>query len=52
MQEKLTIARPYAAAAFDYASEHNDVDGWAAMLTRLADAVTDPFSTFVRRILP
>ncbi|MGR8919793.1 MAG: F0F1 ATP synthase subunit delta [Gammaproteobacteria bacterium] len=42
MQEKLTIARPYAAAAFEYASEHNDVDGWAALLNRLAEAVSEP----------
>lgn len=42
MQEKLTIARPYAAAAFDYAAEHSDVDAWAAMLEALAVTVEDP----------
>ncbi len=41
MQEKLTIARPYAAAAFDYAEQHADIDAWANMLNALALAVSD-----------
>jgi F-type H+-transporting ATPase subunit delta len=41
MQEKLTIARPYAAAAFGYAEEHAAFDAWSGMLTRLAMAVSD-----------
>lgn len=42
MQEKLTIARPYAAAAFDFAEQASDIDGWSTMLSALALAVTDP----------
>lgn len=41
MQEKLTIARPYAAAAFAYAVEHGEVDAWSGMLQTLALAVSD-----------
>ena len=41
MQEKLTIARPYAAAAFSYAVEHGEVDAWSGMLKTLAAAVSD-----------
>ena len=42
MQEKLTIARPYAAAAFGYAVEHGEVNAWSDMLRTLATAVADP----------
>ena len=42
MQEKLTIARPYAAAAFAYAVEHGEVPAWSATLQTLATAVSDP----------
>ena len=42
MQEKLTIARPYAAAAFSYAVEHGELEAWAAALKTLASAVSDP----------
>lgn len=42
MQEKLTIARPYAAAAFRYAVEQGRVDDWSVMLEALAIAVSDP----------
>ena len=42
MQEKLTIARPYAAAAFRYAVEKGRVDDWSLMLEALATAVSDP----------
>ncbi len=41
MQEKLTIARPYAAAAFDFAAEHDQVDAWSEMLGALALTVSD-----------
>lgn len=40
MQEKLTIARPYASAAFAYAKEQGQVNEWAAMLTALAEVVS------------
>jgi len=42
MQEKLTIARPYAVAAFDFAEDANDVAAWSAMLDALANAVVHP----------
>lgn len=42
MQEKLTVARPYAAAAFSYAEDAGTVDGWSQMLEALAIAVSDP----------
>jgi F-type H+-transporting ATPase subunit delta len=41
MQEKLTIARPYAAAAFRHAVEKGRVDDWSVTLTALATAVSD-----------
>ena len=42
MQEKLTIARPYASAAFSFAEEAGDVSAWSAMLDVLASAVAHP----------
>jgi len=42
MQEKLTIARPYAAAAFAYAAEHGEIEAWSSLLDALAMVVTDP----------
>ena len=42
MQEKLTIARPYALAAYGFAAESNDVPAWSAMLNGLAEAVVHP----------
>jgi F-type H+-transporting ATPase subunit delta len=36
MQEKLTIARPYALAAFSFAEDAGDVPAWSAMLDTLA----------------
>ena len=42
MQEKLTIARPYAVAAFSFAEEANDVAAWSKMLDALASAVVHP----------
>lgn len=41
MQEKLTIARPYAAAAFEYAEAKQAIEAWADMLESLATAVSD-----------
>lgn len=41
MQEKLTIARPYAAAAYAYADEHGEIDTWSALLETLAQTVSD-----------
>lgn len=32
MSEVITVARPYAKAAFDFASEHQAVDTWLSML--------------------
>jgi F-type H+-transporting ATPase subunit delta len=42
MQEKLTIARPYAAAAYAYAEEHGELDAWSVLLEALALTVSDP----------
>jgi F-type H+-transporting ATPase subunit delta len=42
MQEKLTIARPYALAAFAYAGDAGDVPAWSAMLEALDEVVSDP----------
>lgn len=42
MQEKLTIARPYAVAAYAYADEHGEVEQWSTLLNTLAVAVGDP----------
>jgi hypothetical protein len=35
MSEFVTVARPYAKAAFDFAVEHQSVDRWQDMLMRL-----------------
>ena len=42
MQEKLTIARPYAMAAFGFAEDAGDVAAWSTMLDALASAVVHP----------
>ena len=42
MQEKLTIARPYAHAAYGFAAENNDVQAWSVMLNAMAEAVVHP----------
>ena len=42
MQEKLTIARPYASAAFGFANEHGQISEWSAMLSTLAEVVAHP----------
>lgn len=41
MQERLTIARPYAEAAFDIATEAGAVDEWSGQLATLAAIVRD-----------
>lgn len=40
MSEALTVARPYAQAAFDYAHEHQALDAWHALLQGLEALVS------------
>lgn len=42
MAEKATIARPYARAAFAYASEHKEFARWSELLNAAAVVVSDP----------
>lgn len=42
MAEAITVARPYAIAAFDEASKLNDLKGWSDMLQSAAHAVLNP----------
>ncbi|OTG63883.1 F0F1 ATP synthase subunit delta [Acinetobacter silvestris] len=50
MAELLTLARPYAKAAFAYASEHNATDDWSNALQMLSAAVQDEaFSAYLNR---
>jgi len=42
MQEKLTIARPYAQAAFGFAATAGDVPAWSSALRKLAEIVEHP----------
>ena len=37
MSEFVTVARPYAKAAFDFAVEHQNVDRWQNMLAFAAE---------------
>lgn len=37
MSEFITVARPYAKAAFDFAVEHNSIEHWQNMLTFCAE---------------
>lgn len=41
MAEKITIARPYAKAAFDYAREHDAFAGWSSLLSTASAVVAD-----------
>ena len=41
MSELTTAARPYARAAFDYASSNNVIDNWASMLSFCAAVADD-----------
>ncbi|WP_445114611.1 F0F1 ATP synthase subunit delta [Acinetobacter sp. WZC-1] len=50
MAELLTLARPYAKAAFAYASEQNAADNWSNALQVLSAAVQDEaFSAYLNR---
>ena len=50
MAEFLTLARPYAKAAFAYASEQNAIDSWSNVLQLLSAAVQDEaFSAYLNR---
>ena len=50
MAELLTLARPYAKAAFAYASEQNATDTWSNALQLLSAAVQDEaFSAYLNR---
>src|SRR5574344_2927446 len=50
MAELLTLARPYAKAAFAYASEQNATDAWSNALNLLSAAVQDEaFSAYLNR---
>ena len=42
MAESLTIARPYAQAAFLFADQHHALKDWSEMLQLLAAVATDP----------
>lgn len=42
MAEAITVARPYAIAAFDEASKLSDLKGWSDMLQSAAHAVGNP----------
>ncbi|MEN8107317.1 MAG: F0F1 ATP synthase subunit delta [Pseudomonadota bacterium] len=42
MAESLTIARPYAQAAFLFASQHHTLKDWSEMLQLLAAVAADP----------
>jgi F-type H+-transporting ATPase subunit delta len=39
MSDNITIARPYAQAAFEEAEKQSDLKGWAEILSSLAEAV-------------
>ncbi len=41
MQEKITIARPYAQAAFDLATEEGNLAEWSEMLNLLGTIIAD-----------
>lgn len=50
MAELLTLARPYAKAAFAYASEQNTAEQWSIVLQMLSAAVQDEaFSAYLSR---
>jgi len=42
MAEAITIARPYANAAFDLANEKGELKGWSELLAFFAQSVADP----------
>jgi F-type H+-transporting ATPase subunit delta len=50
MAELLTLARPYAKAAFAYASEQGATDAWSKVLELLSATVQDEaFSAYINR---
>lgn len=50
MAELLTLARPYAKAAFAYASEQGAIDSWSNVLSLLSATVQDEaFSAYINR---
>ncbi|KAA8732123.1 F0F1 ATP synthase subunit delta [Acinetobacter qingfengensis] len=50
MAELLTLARPYAKAAFAYASEQGAIDTWSKVLELLSATVQDEaFSAYIHR---
>ena len=50
MAESVTLARPYAKAAFGFASEQNAADSWSSALQLLSTAVQDDaFSMYMQR---
>jgi F-type H+-transporting ATPase subunit delta len=42
MQDKITIARPYANAVFDQATEEGDLEQWSSLLKILSQFIRDP----------
>jgi F-type H+-transporting ATPase subunit delta len=42
MSEAITIARPYAQAAFEEAQKLKDLKGWSAVLVSLAEVICNP----------
>ncbi|TNH02290.1 F0F1 ATP synthase subunit delta [Testudinibacter sp. TR-2022] len=49
MSEYITVARPYAKAAFDFAVEQNRIDAWQAMLGFVAEvAENDDIKHFLK----
>lgn len=42
MAEEITLARPYAEAAFELARDHNELGSWQEALARLAQVAQDP----------
>ena len=39
MSEYVTVARPYARAAYEFAKEHNAVEDWLSMIGFLKEIV-------------
>ena len=42
MAELISIARPYAKAAFQFAAANQQLDGWSRMLATAAEAIQNP----------
>ena len=52
MSEYITVARPYAKAAFDFAVEQNQLDQWQGMLNfAAAVAENDQIKNFLKLLL-